>query len=1008
MKRRFLLAVAAVGVMIGLGVLAQPKKPPRLLLLEWAHKSKAKRPPAAVLIEMGLKDKVPTPHRGRAVVKGAKVVRREGYRFRPTEKGKRDRLVEPDGWSVWSHRGLRAPPRNPVVNRLEGIATVGVVLHLADVAPDATLTVEPDAKDGREKAVVRLKDVLAGKAQTVWGGAGVVRLVSTAVGLSEGKTEDDFPAAAYGPDGVLWVAYIAYHLKDESRRVEQRPLKGQPKDFKAFYTPAFGDQLFVRYRREGKWSAPIPLTGPREDLVRCAVAVDGDGTAWVVYSANRKGRHDLHARPVSAKSSPEGKADPAPRTGLERCLTTEKDGGGFLNPVACTDQAGNVRIACQAWGGGHSAPGYQLRLFQLAGGKAVPGGELSGEVERQNVWASSASASAEGRVVYGFDVYRDGDYDVGLAVNGTDVVVPAASTAKFEARPSACFDAKGRLWVAYEEGPERWGQDYGALDESGGNPLYNERSVRVVCLEGGKLFRPAAELPTSKNPPPRPPFGPPEARRAERAPRYSNPRLGLDGKGRLWLTYRQKFGTRYTTHPGSYWLTFARRLDGDKWTDPIEVHHSDGLLDHRPALLPHPAGGLLIVHNTDGRYTTPEEVQNRVYVSYVDLPGEPVEPKLVPHVPGKKDARAGKELARRVKRIRDYRVEAGGKKYRLLRGDFHRHTEVSWDGGPDGSLEDMFRYAVDAAALDWVGNTDHDNGAGREYSWWLTQKLTDAYTVPGQFAGMFSYERSVAYPHGHRNCLFDKRGVRTLPRLAATGKDDRVAGVHKDDTKMLYRYLKELGGICASHTSATTMGTDWRDNDPEVEPVVEIYQGDRMSYEHEGAPRAGYDPRSGKKPANIAGWKPDGFVDRALAKGYRLGFQSSSDHWSTHISFCVVLAERNDRASILKALRQRHCYGATDDIVLDVRSGPHLMGDEFKTASAPALGVRVIGTEEIAGVDVLKDSKVVHTIKAKGREYRGTWTDPSPTPGTHAYYVRVRQKKELAWSSPMWVEYTGR
>ena len=119
------------------------------------------------------------------------------------------------------------------------------------------------------------------------------------------------------------------------------------------------------------------------------------------------------------------------------------------------------------------------------------------------------------------------------------------------------------VWVAYEEGPERWGQDYGALDESGGNPLYNERSVRVVCLVGNKLFRPAADLPTSKNPPPRLPFGVPAAQRFERGPRYNNPRLGLDGKGRLWLTYRQKFGTRYTTHPGSYWLTFARRLDGD-------------------------------------------------------------------------------------------------------------------------------------------------------------------------------------------------------------------------------------------------------------------------------------------------------------------------------------------------------------------------------------------------------------------------------------------------------------
>src|SRR5262249_9787015 len=214
--------------------------------------------------------------------------------------------------------------------------------------------------------------------------------------------------------------------------------------------------------------------------------------------------------------------------------------------------------------------------------------------------------------------------------------------------------------------------------------------------------------------------------------------------------------------------TFARRLDGDHWSEPIEVHHSDGLLDSRPVMVPHASGGLLIVHNTDGRYTTPETIDNQVYMSYVDLPGGPEEPKLVPHELGTKDAKlkkAAEEEQAAVKRMRGYRVEAAGKTYQLLRGEFHRHTEISWDGGPDGSLEDMFRYAIDAAALDWIGNTDHDNGAGREYSWWLTQKLTDAYHIKGVFTPMFSYERSVSYPHGHRNCIFSKRGVRTLPRL---------------------------------------------------------------------------------------------------------------------------------------------------------------------------------------------------------------------------------------------------
>jgi hypothetical protein len=175
----------------------------------------------------------------------------------------------------------------------------------------------------------------------------------------------------------------------------------------------------------------------------------------------------------------------------------------------------------------------------------------------------------------------------------------------------------------------------------------------------------------------------------------------------------------------------------------------------------------------------------------------------------------------------------------------------------------------------------------------------------------------------------------------------------------------------------------------------------------EKAPRAGFDPKGGEKPANIAGWFPLGYVNLALAKGYRLGFQASSDHFSTHISYCVVLAERHDRPAILDALKKRHCYAATDNIIMDLRSGNQIMGDEFKTAQPPALQFSVVGTAPIARIDILKDCEVVATLKPGKSEHQGAWTDPKPTPGVHYYYIRVQQTdEELAWSSPMWIEYT--
>src|SRR5262249_26812266 len=243
------------------------------------------------------------------------------------------------------------------------------------------------------------------------------------------------------------------------------------------------------------------------------------------------------------------------------------------------------------------------------------------------------------------------------------------------------------------------------------------------------------------------------------------------------------------------------------------------------------------------------------------------------------------------------------------------------------------------------------------------------------------------------------------PRLAEEDPEKRVAGIHADDAKMLYRYLRELDGICASHTSATGMGTDWRDIDAKGEPIAEIYQGDRKNYENETSPRAGYDPKGNTKPFAIGGWQPKGFIDHAFQKGARLGFQSSSDHWSTHISFCVVLAERHDREAILEAMKKRRCYAATDNIIADVQCNGHLMGEEFKVDAAPKLKMHFVGTKPIARVVIVRDSKVIHTIKWDRTTYDGEWKDPEPEAGVHYYYVRVEQDDgELAWTSPMWID----
>jgi hypothetical protein len=474
------------------------------------------------------------------------------------------------------------------------------------------------------------------------------------------------------------------------------------------------------------------------------------------------------------------------------------------------------------------------------------------------------------------------------------------------------------------------------------------------------------------------------------------PRLAVDAAGGVWLLYRQ--------HPvelvgGEVWNSYATRYDGKQWSAPRRLPASANLIDNRPALLPW-GDGVLAVYSGDNRRNTQTHDQDDLYATVLTAAGPSHPPQFVADAPAPAPTvpvvHPGE--AADVDRMRSVRVEAGGKRLRLLRGEFHRHTEFSSHADGDGLLEDSWRYALDAGNLDWMGNGDHDNGFHHEYMWWLIQKTADLFLHAPRFVSAQTYERSVVYPNGHRNVIMPKRGIRPLPRGGLPGTPQEGAA----DTKLLYRYLRHFSGMCASHTSATSMGTDWRDNDPVVEPVVEIYQGHRHNYEHKGA------PRSATPQTQIGGYEPAGYVWNAFEKGYRFGFQSSSDHISTHMSYGIVLTDDVSRPGIIAAFKKRHSYAATDNILLLVRAGDRLMGDAFETAQRPTFTVDVYGTGPVANLHVIKNNRYVYSTEPKAREVRGlSYTDMDARPGeTSYYYVRLEQADgNLAWASPLWITY---
>jgi hypothetical protein len=152
-------------------------------------------------------------------------------------------------------------------------------------------------------------------------------------------------------------------------------------------------------------------------------------------------------------------------------------------------------------------------------------------------------------------------------------------------------------------------------------------------------------------------------------------------------------------------------------------------------------------------------------------------------------------------------------------------------------------------------------------------------------------------------------------------------------------------------------------------------------------------------------------VWNAWAKGYKLGVQASSDHSSTHVSYGCLLVENTSRDGILDAIRKRHAYAATDNIVLDfhladLRTGDHLMGDSFSTVDRPKIVFRATGTAPIAKIELIKNNKFVYSLAPNQETAEFTYEDKDAKAGdSNYYYVRLEQADgQMAWSSPVWVQ----
>ncbi|HUG91280.1 MAG TPA: hypothetical protein VML55_10625 [Planctomycetaceae bacterium] len=799
--------------------------------------------------------------------------------------------------------------------------------------------------------------------------------------LSVGDSYDDFASIARTSDGTVWAAHAAYYDGHDQIRLRRR-------------------------LADGRWATHtyVPLLGARPDIWMPQLAVDAADRLWVVWceqtgqTAERSGNWDLYARPLVRDEDGE-------RWGETVRLTT--DPKPDINPHVATDRQGNIHVVWQA----HPENSGDVQYCRFDGREwSKP---LAVTSDEESDWYPHVAVDQGGTAWIAFDSYRNGDYDVFLTSVASDgtlgQVIPIATSTFYEAHASVACTPDGKVWVAWEQGGHNWGKDQGYWLRQGrnqGTTLGSTRAVKVAAFEDGEVWA-APDVAASLD-------------EGERQP-SAHAELAAGEDGRLWLRFRHLVRGRQRPQGGFTrgWAEYVTHLTDRGWAAATSLPASHGRISVFSRILPDSDGALWIAYSGDARSVDNfhRPIHDTVLVARLPKPdGEPGTPPLVRyHPPAPPAAIPAWNAAReqqQVQAIRSHRVTIDGRPHQIVRGDLHRHTELSWDVGPgnDGSYLDFYRYMIDVAAMDFGSLTDHQGGGHYAYWWWLTEKSCDMYYLPPRYVPLYGYERSARFPDGHRNIFHAYRGVPVFPFRLNTDQTGVFPGVgtgalFEDDTKLLYRYLHGTRGLAISHTSGTdSMGTDWRDNDPEIEPVVEIYQGARNSYEALGGPRV--HPEDEPPARAPGGFQKEGLVWNAYAKGYRLGTIASSDHGSTHISYALVYTPENDRQAILDSIRKRHTYGGTDNLIVAVTSGEHFMGDEFASDQKPSLSIRVTGTAKIAQLDIVRNNEYVYTSQPGEATIDMNYTDMTPAAGTNLYYVRLLQEDgEVAWSSPLWVNY---
>ncbi len=908
-----------------------------------------------VKLEFGLRAAEPRQWSGEATSSAGSILGAWGWHFnRP------DRVIRNSAWEF----GVRSisPPGSRYALRYDlpsGLANLPNGVYLSLAAPrSADLTIRTNHGEFRMN-LGALED--RGRIAFMDGDVAAVHAPPVR-SLTRGEaTQHDYPAAVSTDDG-LFVAWTAYH--DEANRV------------------------FLAHHDDERWMTH-KATDEMGDYFGTAIASDQSGVIHVLWSEYRDGRWLVVDRAFDPRSGSWG--DPT---------KVDPSGDRQYFPVAKRAADGSVWATWQDF----RDDNLDIMAARYADGRWSDPKRVSPSTA--NDWAPDMAVAKDGSVWVAWDSYETGTYGIyvrRLQADGMGPVILPPTGRSRAIEPSVAVDQAGRVWLAWAESGANWGKDWGVLGRPG-KQLREDSNIRLARYANGKWMEPVEPLRNSV------PLWMSEL--------HEYPMLEIGSNGAVTVFFRRMIlrlpvdehelvvqigeDTRrlqpwYDTIRGMSAIRYAT-FDGAGWHAMQELPLSDGGAYAQLSTAPRADGSIAAVWPTDGRtYLDPHARTSQIRYADLTLDTRYAEAEQMRELaaPDAEFTDAAPTEAVDLANVRAARWSAD-EPLRLYRGDLHRHTDISADSQRDGDILLGYRYALDVASLDFLAITDH-SGAERlhyyRYQWWKNRQIATMFNRPGRFATFFGYERTVTYPGGHRNVISKRREMQPV-----SISDEEFTGT-ESWAERLYPALLRNGDIAIAHTTAGGGGTDWRDNDPRAEPVVEVFQALRGSYEEENSP--------GKARTSAT----DGLVWAAWKRGWRIGLLANSDHESTHQSYACVWAPELTNGAILDAIKARLSYAATDNIVLRFESGRNdgtsvKMGDEWAPGSAASFRLQVLAPAPISTMEIIRSGEVVYSAAPHLKSIDISYEDQeSPGTGSQYYHARLVQADgQIAWSSPIWVD----